>query len=247
MLDFCCRVIIKAKLFSSEDVRRITGTGGGTMISYRDYLDLVRMEISRRSFLKFGAAAAALLLTPRLVSASINPDVTPAAPADAAVDSDPPVSVNTVADFGPERKLSLYNTRTGEEWSRVYWCEGDYVPEALEEISYLLRDHRTNEIREIDPRLLDLLYDLNGKLESRGPFLVVSGYRSPETNAILRRRSRRIARNSLHMEGMAVDIRMQDRNTKQLARAALSLKAGGVGYYPRRQFVHVDSGKVRRW
>jgi uncharacterized protein YcbK (DUF882 family) len=217
------------------------------MISYRDYLDLVRVEISRRSFLKFGVAAAALVMTPRLVSAGIDPGVSPAASAEGAVDATPIISADNVFDSRPERRLAIYNTRTGEEWSRVYWCEDDYVPEALAEISYLLRDHRTNEVREIDPRLLDLLYGLNDKLESRGPFLVVSGYRSPETNAILRRRSRRIARNSLHMEGMAVDIRMKDRSTKQLARAALSLKAGGVGYYPRRQFVHVDTGKVRRW
>ena len=209
------------------------------MNSYMGYLGLLRMEISRRSFMKFGAAAAALMMTPRLVSANISPDSPPVAPTDAAPDSIP--------DSAPERTLSFYNTRTGEEWNRVYWCQGDYVPEALEEINYLLRDHRTNEVREIDPRLLDLLYDLNEKLNSRGPFQVVSGYRSPETNALLRRRSRRIARHSLHIEGMAVDIRLPDRNMRQLAKAALSLQSGGVGYYPRRQFVHVDTGKVRRW
>ena len=209
------------------------------MNSYMGYLGLLRMEISRRSFMKFGAAAAALMMTPRLVSANISPDSPPVAPTDAAPDSIP--------DSAPERTLSFYNTRTGEEWNRVYWCQGDYVPEALEEINYLLRDHRTNEVREIDPRLLDLLYDLNEKLNSRGPFQVVSGYRSPETNALLRRRSRRIARHSLHIEGMAVDIRLPDRNMRQLAKAALSMQSGGVGYYPRRQFVHVDTGKVRRW
>ena len=209
------------------------------MNSYMGYLGLLRMEISRRSFMKFGAAAAALMMTPRLVSANISPDSPPVAPTDAAPDS--------ITDSAPERTLSFYNTRTGEEWNRVYWCQGDYVPEALEEINYLLRDHRTNEVREIDPRLLDLLYDLNEKLNSRGPFQVVSGYRSPETNALLRRRSRRIARHSLHIEGMAVDIRLPDRNMRQLAKAALSLQSGGVGYYPRRQFVHVDTGKVRRW
>ena len=209
------------------------------MNSYMGYLGLLRMEISRRSFMKFGAAAAALMMTPRLVSANISPDSPPVAPTDAAPDSIP--------DSAPERTLSFYNTRTGEEWNRVYWCQGDYVPEALEEINYLLRDHRTNEVKEIDPRLLDLLYDLNEKLNSRGPFQVVSGYRSPETNALLRRRSRRIARHSLHIEGMAVDIRLPDRNMRQLAKAALSLQSGGVGYYPRRQFVHVDTGKVRRW
>lgn len=217
------------------------------MISYRDYLDLVRMEISRRSFLKFGAAAAALVMAPRIASANIAPDAGPAPRADEAADPAPIASMKDAADSPPERTLSLYNARTGESWNRVYWCDGDYVPEALDEINYLLRDHRTNEIRAIDPRLLDLLNELNGKLESRGPFIVVSGYRSPETNAILRRRSRRIARNSLHMEGMAVDIRTQDRSSRQLARAALSLQAGGVGYYPRRNFVHVDTGKVRRW
>jgi len=209
------------------------------MNSYRDYLDLLRMEISRRSFMKFGAAAAALMMTPCLVSAGHSPDSPLVAPTIAAPDSIP--------DSAPERTLSFYNTRTGEEWSRVYWCQGDYVPEALEEINHLLRDHRTNEVREIDPRLLDLLYDLNEKLNSRGPFQVVSGYRSPETNALLRRRSRRIARHSLHIEGMAVDIRLPDRNMRQLAKAAVSLQSGGVGYYPRRQFVHVDTGKVRRW
>ena len=209
------------------------------MNSYVRFLDHLRMEISRRSFLKFGAAAAALMMTPRLVSAGISPDSPLMAPTDAAPDSIP--------EAVPEKTLSFYNTRTGEAWNRVYWCEGDYVPEALEEINYLFRDHRTNDVREIDPRLLDLLYDLNEKLNSRGPFQVVSAYRSPETNAILRRRSRRIARHSLHIEGMAVDIRLPDRNMRQLARAAVSLQSGGVGYYPRRQFVHVDTGKVRRW
>jgi len=209
------------------------------MNSYVRFLDHLRMEISRRSFLKFGAAAAALMMTPRLVSANISPDSPQVEPTVAEPDFIPEAT--------PEKTISLYNTRTGESWSRVYWCEGDYVPEALEEINYLLRDHRTNEVREIDPRLLDLLYDLNEKLNTRGPFQVVSGYRSPETNALLRRRSRRIARHSLHIEGMAVDIRLPDRNMRQLARAAISLQSGGVGYYPRRQFVHVDTGKVRRW
>lgn len=213
------------------------------MNSHVKFLDHLRMEISRRSFLKFGAAAAALLVTPRMVSASISPDTPPPAPTVVEPDFTPDFTPDSL----PEKTLSLYNTRTGEAWNRVYWCEGDYVPEALEEINYLFRDHRTNEVKVIDPRLLDLLHDLNEKLGSRGPFHVVSAYRSPETNAILRRRSRRIARNSLHIEGMAVDIRLPGRNMRQLAKAAVSLQSGGVGYYPRRQFVHVDTGKVRRW
>ncbi len=214
---------------------------------YMRYFDHLRMEISRRSFLKFGAAAAALMMTPRLVSASISPDSHPQEPTVVEPDVAPDFTPDSTPDSLLEKTLSLYNTRTGEAWNRVYWCEGDYVPEALEEINHLFRDHRTNEVKVIDPRLLDLLYDLNEKLGSRRPFHVVSAYRSPETNAILRRRSRRIARNSLHIEGMAVDIRLPDRNMRQLAKAAVSLQSGGVGYYPRRQFVHVDTGKVRRW
>jgi len=243
MLDFYGRVVIKAKRFSSDNTLWNPRTGGGAMDFYMKCFDHLRMEISRRSFIKFGAAATALLMTPRLVSAGMSPDSPPREPAVV----EPDLTPDTTLDAYPEKTLSFYNTRTGEAWNRVYCCEGDYVPEALDEINYLFRDHRTNEVKVIDPRLLDLLYSLNEKLESRGPFQVVSAYRSPKTNAILRRRSRRIARNSLHMEGMAVDIRLPDRNMRQLAKAAISLQSGGVGYYPRRQFVHVDTGKVRRW
>ena len=120
-------------------------------------------------------------------------------------------------------------------------------PEALEEVNFLLRDYRANLVKEIDPNLLDLLFHLNQKLETEKPFHVISGYRSPKTNAALRKRNRRVARNSLHMAGMAVDLRVPDVHVKHLCNAALDMHCGGVGYYARRGFVHVDVGNVRVW
>jgi uncharacterized protein YcbK (DUF882 family) len=148
-----------------------------------------------------------------------------------------------------ERALFIYNPHTGETIRAVYWTPVDgYLHESLREISWALRDYYTDQMKIFDPRLLDQLYTLQLLLEyDTQPFHVISGFRSPSTNAMLRMRSRAVARDSFHLYGMATDIRMPGRSTGELRRVALSLEAGGVGYYPRAGFVHVDTGPIRTW
>jgi uncharacterized protein YcbK (DUF882 family) len=147
----------------------------------------------------------------------------------------------------PEKSLSFYNTHTGEKLISTFWVEGQYVAESLDDINRILRDHRTDEVKNIDTGLLDLLFALREELETGQPFHVISGYRSPFTNDFLRQQGSGVAVNSLHREGKAIDIRMPDRPLGALRKAALEMKAGGVGYYPRSDFVHVDVGRVRYW
>jgi uncharacterized protein YcbK (DUF882 family) len=151
------------------------------------------------------------------------------------------------APFPPERSLKFYNLHTGESLSTVYCENGRYVPEALREINYLMRDFRANEIKEIDTRLLDLLYTLNRRLATPEPFHLISGYRSPATNAMLAARSEGVASHSLHIQGKAADIRVPGRQLGEVWRTAMDMWAGGVGFYPRSDFVHVDVGRVRFW
>jgi len=146
-----------------------------------------------------------------------------------------------------EKFVAIYNINTGEQLRTVYWCRGQYVPHALQEIAYLLRDYHANEVKVIDPPLLDLLYTLGQLLETDTPFHVLSGYRSPATNAELRRSNRMVAVQSLHVEGKAVDIRLPGRDTTLVRQAAVALQAGGVGHYPRKNCLHVDTGPVRYW
>jgi len=145
------------------------------------------------------------------------------------------------------RTLSFYNPNTHESLKVMYWTQGNYVKKSLDRINHLLRDYRTNEIKSIEPKLLDFLHAISLRLKSNRPFHVISGYRSPETNEMLRRSSRAVARNSLHMSGKAVDIRVPGLPVKSLRRAAIDLHRGGVGYYPRPAFVHVDVGEFRYW
>jgi uncharacterized protein YcbK (DUF882 family) len=149
--------------------------------------------------------------------------------------------------YSPVRSLDFYNTHTGETLKTVYWEKGRYIDESLNQVNYILRDFRVNEIKAIDPRLLDLLYSLNRRLYTREPFSIISGYRSPATNAMLAARSEGVARHSLHIDGKAIDIRVQGRSLRELWRAAIDQWSGGVGYYPRSDFVHVDVGRVRFW
>ena len=148
---------------------------------------------------------------------------------------------------GGKRSISLANLHTGENLKSTYWVNGSYIPEALAEIDRNLRDFRTGDVHPIDPQLVDLLYDLKLKMRSKAPFEVISGYRSPATNAQLASASGGVARKSFHLRGMAIDIRLPDRNLRQLRKAALALRRGGVGYYPKPDFVHVDVGPVRSW
>lgn len=146
-----------------------------------------------------------------------------------------------------ERSLAFYNTHTGEQLVSTYWVRGSYLDESLTEINRILRDHRTDEIKNIDTTLLDLLFGLRQELASEQPFHIISGYRSPDTNALLRAHSSGVAINSLHREGRAVDIRMPGRALNALRKVAVGMKAGGVGYYPKSDFVHIDVGRVRYW
>jgi uncharacterized protein YcbK (DUF882 family) len=145
------------------------------------------------------------------------------------------------------RALSFDHLHTGERLTIEYFSEGQYLSEALTTINHLLRDFRTTEVHAIDVGLLDLLHSLNGLVESTRPYQVISGYRSPATNEMLRHRSEGVAAGSLHMKGQAIDIRLADVPLVQLHKAALSLSLGGVGFYPTSNFVHVDTGRVRTW
>ncbi len=175
----------------------------------------------RRSFLKTSVVLASALSVPSLARAAV------AAPG--------------------ERTLRLYNTHTGESIKSVFWAEGQFVPEALIDINKLLRDHRSNTIATMDPKLLLLLDQVSAKFGGTEVLHIISGYRSPETNAKLAKASGGVAKHSMHLEGKAIDIRMPGRDLAQLHKAALGLSAGGVGYYPSSQFVHMDTGRVRNW
>lgn len=146
-----------------------------------------------------------------------------------------------------ERSVAVINTHTGEQLRSVYWADGRYQPRALAAFSHLLRDHRTDEVHPVDPEVLDLLVALQGKLRFRGAFQVISGYRSPQSNALLASMSDGVATRSLHMDGKAVDIRIPGVAVRKIGKAAIGLQAGGVGMYPRSNFVHVDVGRVRTW
>jgi uncharacterized protein YcbK (DUF882 family) len=148
---------------------------------------------------------------------------------------------------GNERSLAFCNLHTGERLTAVYWADGHYLPDALSEIDHVLRDFRTEEVKPIDPKLLDLLHLLHSKLDSSAPFHVISGYRSPATNEMLATQSGGVARKSLHMRGMAIDVNLPDRDLDKLRRTGRSLKGGGVGYYPKPGFVHLDVGRIRYW
>jgi uncharacterized protein YcbK (DUF882 family) len=151
------------------------------------------------------------------------------------------------AATAPARELEFYNLHTGEALRAVYWEGGRYLKDGLAQIDHVLRDFRTGDVRPIDPQLLDLVHQVRRALECDRPVHVISGYRSPETNAMLARRSNGVAKNSYHVKGMAIDLRLPDRNLKDLRAAALALAGGGVGYYPKSDFVHMDTGPVRTW
>ena len=174
---------------------------------------------SRRGFLGMAAGATAGLLAPRRAFA---------------------------LSTGP-RVLRFNHTHTGEKLAIEYWKGGEYETESLGAINRLMRDFKTGDVHPIDPSLLDLLHDLAGVTETQTPFEIISAYRSPATNAALRSHSDGVARNSLHLKGQAIDIRLADVSLTYLHRAALARRRGGVGYYPGSNFVHVDTGRVRAW
>ncbi len=148
---------------------------------------------------------------------------------------------------GDVRRIRMYSGRTGERIDTIYWIEGDYIPEALAEINRFMRDWRTNGVIDIDRRTIDIMAASHNMLDTDSPYLMLSGYRSPQTNNMLRSRSRGVARNSLHMKGQAADLRLEGRSVGQIAKAAMACSAGGVGKYSRSNFVHMDCGPVRIW
>ena len=174
---------------------------------------------SRRGFLGAAAGAVVGLMAPRL----------------------------TFADASPSRVLRFNHLHTGEKLAVEYWRNGSYESESLGAVNRLMRDFRTGDVHPIDPSLLDLLHDLEGLTETSRPFEIISAYRSPATNAALHNHSDGVARNSLHLKGQAIDIRLGDVPLPQLRRAALATRRGGVGYYPGSDFVHVDTGRIRAW
>lgn len=180
--------------------------------------------VSRRTLLTGLAGMAAMAASPALASA--------------------PALLKGAGDF---RSLNVVNGRTGEWLNTVYWIDGEYVPEALQAVNQIMRDWREDLVHKIDPRTIDILSATHHLLECTEPFAIVSGYRTSKTNALLRRRSKAVARNSYHVKGMAADIQMSTRSVQQISRAGLSLHAGGVGTYSRSEFVHLDSGPVREW
>ena len=145
------------------------------------------------------------------------------------------------------RRLSLESLHTGERLTTAYWADGQYQRDSLSDIDWVLRDHRTNTSHPMDPKLLDLLFALDNAFGGGVTFQVISGYRSPETNRMLVTASDGVARGSLHLQGQAIDIRVPGVSLTSLRKTAMALQAGGVGFYPRSDFVHVDTGRVRYW
>ena len=202
----------------------------------------------RRDFIKLAGSAAIAAATFSATSALANiparpPGLLGLPPGETGAG----LASRLAAASAPVRRVAFHNLHTGEAVNAVYWEGGAYVPDALSEVNHVLRDFRNGEVHPIDPRLLDLLDALATRVDTSSPFHVISGYRSPQTNAMLRRRSSGVAHDSLHMKGLAIDIRLADVDLARLHQAALSLGGGGVGYYPASDFVHVDVGRVRRW
>ena len=159
-----------------------------------------------------------------------------------------PVFAHATAALSPlGRELAFYNIHTSETTRVLYFDNGKYVPDALESLNHFLRDWRTGDIHTIDPALFDQLHDLQALTEGQGAFTVICGYRSPKTNEALHERSSGVATHSQHLLGKAMDLNLPGKDLSHLHAAALSLKAGGVGYYPNSDFIHMDTGPVRQW
>ena len=183
-------------------------------------------DISRRSFLTIGAATLGTVMIPGLAQAT---------------------QFKTGVVESGTRRLAFRNVHTGESFSGVYRVGDKYLPDAFKQINMVMRDFRTDEVYPMDPRTMDILNAVQRMTGRSTPFEVISGYRSPKTNNMLREKTSGVAKKSLHMQGRAVDLRMEDFDTKRLRDLAVHLGAGGVGYYRRSDFVHLDSGDVRDW
>ncbi len=148
---------------------------------------------------------------------------------------------------GDVRRISFRNARTSETLDTIYWIEGEYILPALQEISYFMRDWRQDESVDYDRRNIDILAAAHNLMETSEPYQLLSGYRSPATNAMLRSRNRGVASNSYHTRAMAADVRLKSRTVTQMSGAGLACGAGGVGKYYGSNFVHMDCGPVRDW
>ncbi|MFK8075306.1 MAG: DUF882 domain-containing protein [Granulosicoccus sp.] len=204
---------------------------------------------SRRRFLMRSSFGAAALLnsTGARVAAGVASSVASTA-VHSAREQNPelPASLAALDDKAP-RRLDLYSAHTKEELSVVYFTHGMYIDENIQALNHLMRDRRANVATSMDIKLYDQLFLVQRKFEGAGPLQVLSGYRTPETNAKLRRRSNGVAKNSLHIEGRAVDFYLPGVPVKTLRSAAVDLDAGGVGIYSRSGFIHIDTGAIRRW
>jgi uncharacterized protein YcbK (DUF882 family) len=204
------------------------------------------MNLRRR--LIVGAAALGLAsLLPGLAEASTPSNVPrkrPAKPAPARNLGPPsgPVALRPASS----RALRLQVVNTGERFDGVYWRDGAYVPETLQRLDRVLRDHRAGAVTRMDPKLYDMLWEMQQRLGTDDPWRVISAYRSPQTNAAVRKQGG-VARNSFHLHGKALDVDLTDRSTRAIRQVAVGLQAGGVGQYPRSDFVHIDTGPVRVW
>lgn len=148
---------------------------------------------------------------------------------------------------GDIRRIKMYSGRTGERLDMIYWIEGEYISDAFKEINHFMRDWRTDDVVKMDLRTVDIMAAAHNLMDINEPYMLLSGYRSPKTNAMLRSRSGGVAKNSLHMKGQAADLRLASRSVNQMAQAASACHGGGVGRYSGSNFVHMDCGVVRSW
>ncbi len=181
--------------------------------------------------------------------AAIAEDVKLANDANLAKDAEEALAEATLKEssYGPDRVMRLFNVHTGERYEGPFWSQGRFVSAGLDQISYLLRDYRMGESLPIDPMVIDFMHSVYVQLGTAEPIQILSGYRSPETNAWLAKKSGNVARNSLHMQGRAIDFRVPGHSASQLRKLALGTRRGGVGYYRKSDFIHIDTGEFRHW
>ena len=182
--------------------------------------------LSRRQFLTYLGIAGGMVNSPSLLAS---------------------IPITTTVFTPPERRLKLHNLHTGEHLDEAFWANGQYLNDGINSINTLLRDHRCNQVAHMDRQLFNILIQLQDKLGYQGEIEVISGYRSAKTNEMLRQQGRNVSKNSLHLQGKAIDIRIPSFSVDDIFKSVSHLRAGGVGKYPRSQFVHIDTGRIRYW
>lgn len=198
---------------------------------------------SRRQFLrKMGLLSAGAALSSPAVAATVTSSASPSLASPVAL-----ASIHKSLAIDSDMTLAFNNLHTGESLKTTFFAEGQFIDEGIQAISYLLRDHRNNQVGLMNPELMVMLHDLQQTLGATKPFEVISGYRSAETNAMLSQRSNKVAKKSLHMQGKAIDIRIPGIQLTNVHTAARQMNQGGVGLYTRSNFVHLDTGRPRFW